>query len=111
MMTAVIVATVIVAPVVKAIIAMASWAMSAHILVEAHFGFFGVGVLVGGRNHIANPHGRLAVELGAEIVVMEPSNEGDDNLSFHDVGNRIPYLEKAFDVATEELKQLLVDAY
>ena len=31
-------------------------------------------------------------------------------LSFRDVGNRIPHLRKAFDVATEELGRLLVDA-
>ena len=57
MMTAVIVAVVIVASVVGAIIAAASWAMNALILVEAHFGFFDVDVLVGGRNHLANPCG------------------------------------------------------
>ena len=50
------------------------------------------------------------VELGAEIMVMESSNEGGDDLSFHDVGNRIPHLEKASNVATEELERLLIDA-
>ena len=110
MVSAVVIAAIAMAPVVGAIIAVASWAVSAHILVEAHFGFFGVGVLVGGRNHIANPHGRLAVELGAEIVVMESSDEGGDDLSFRDVRNRIPHLRKASDVAMEELGRLLVNA-
>ena len=41
---------------------------------------------------------------------MESSDEGDDDLSFRDVGNRIPHLRKASDVATEELRWLLVDA-
>ena len=96
--------------VIGAIVATASWAMSARILVKVYFGLFGVGVLVGGRNHLANPHGRLAVELGAEIAVMESSNEGGDDLSFHDVGNRIPHLRKVSDVAMKELRWLLVDA-
>ena len=41
---------------------------------------------------------------------MESSNEGSDDLSFRDVGNRIPHLGKALDVSTEELGWLLVDA-
>ena len=52
----------------------------------------------------------FAVELGAKLTVMESSNEGGDDLSFHDVRNRIPHLRKASDVATEELERLLVDA-
>ena len=59
--------------------------MSARILVEAHFSFFSVGVLVGGRNHLANPRWRLAIELRAEVTVMESSDEGGDDLSFCDV--------------------------
>ena len=55
MMTVVVIVSVIVAPVVGAIIVAASWAMSARILIEAHLGFLGVGVLVGGRDHLANP--------------------------------------------------------
>ena len=106
MITAVVVAAVVVASVVAAV----SWAMSARILVEAHFGFFGVDVLVGGRNHLPNPHGRLVVELGAEVAVMESSDKGGDDLSFYDVRNRISHLRKASDVATEELGWLLVDA-
>ena len=41
---------------------------------------------------------------------MESSDEGSDDLCFHDVGNIIPHLRKASDVATEELEWLLVDA-
>ena len=41
---------------------------------------------------------------------MESSDIGSDDLCFRDVGNRIPLLRKASDVATEELGQLLVDA-
>ena len=83
--------------------------MNAHILVEAHFSFFGVGVLVGGHNHITNPCGWLVVELGAKVTVMESSDKGGDDLSFRDVGNRIPHLKKASNVAAEELGWLLVD--
>ena len=110
MVTAVVIAAVAVALVVGSLVTTVSWAMNACILVEVHFGFFGIGVLVGGHNHLANPYWRLAVELGAEIVMMESSNEGSDSLRFHDVGNRIPHLGKASDVAMEELEWLLVDA-
>ena len=41
---------------------------------------------------------------------MESLDEGGDDLSFRDVGNRIPHLGKASDIATEELGRLLVDA-
>ena len=41
---------------------------------------------------------------------MKSSDEGGDNLSFHDVRNIIPHLEKASDVTTEELGWLLGDA-
>ena len=88
---------------------MASWAMTDCILIEAHFGFFGISVLVGDRNHLANPRGWLAVELGAMVAVMESSDKGGDDLSFR-VRNRIPHLRKASDVAMEELRRLLVDA-
>ena len=42
--------------------------------------------------------------------MVESSDEGDDDLSFCDVGNRVPHLEKASNVAAEELGRLLVDA-
>ena len=68
--------------------------MSARILVEAHFGLFGDGVLIGGRNHLANPLWWLAIELGVEVAVMESSDEGGDDFRFRDVGNRVLILEK-----------------
>ena len=110
MVTVVVVAAVAVASVVGTLIAVACWAVSARILVEAYFSLFGVDVLISGCNHLANPLRRLAIELGAEVAVMESSDEGGDDLSFRDVGNRIPHLRKASDVATEELGRLLVDA-
>ena len=70
MVTTVVEAAVVVASVVGAVIVTTCWAMSARILVEAHLGFLGVGVLVGGRDHLANPYGRLVVELGAKLAVM-----------------------------------------
>ena len=72
--TTVVVMAVVVASVMRSLVAASSWAMSARILIEAYFGLFGVDVLVGGRNHLANPHGRLVVELGVEVTVMESSN-------------------------------------
>ena len=105
MVTAVIVAAVIVAVVIAA-----CWVMSARILIEAHLGFLSVGVLVGGCDHLADPSGRLAVELGAKLTMEESSGEGGDDLSFCDVGNRIPHLRKVLNVATKELRWLLVDA-
>ena len=68
--------------------------MSAHILVEAYFGFFGIGILINGCNHLADSLRRLVIKLGAEVTVMESSNEGGDDLSFRDVRNSIPHLEK-----------------
>ena len=43
-------------------------------------------------------------------MVVESSDEGGDDLNFCDIGNRIPHLRKASDVAAEELGWLLVDA-
>ena len=99
MVTAVVVAAITVVSVIGSLVAAVSWAMSAHVLVEAYFGFFGFGVLVGGHNHLANPHGWLAVEPGAEIAVMESSDEGGGDLDFRDVRNRIPHLRKTSNVA------------
>jgi hypothetical protein len=42
--------------------------------------------------------------------VVKSSGEGGDDLSFRDVGNRIPHLRKASNVAAKELRRLLVDA-
>ena len=55
MVTTVVVAVVTMASFIGALIAAASWAVSARILVEANFGLFSVGVLIGGRDHLANP--------------------------------------------------------
>ena len=41
---------------------------------------------------------------------MESSDEGGDDLSFCDVGNRVPRLGKTSNVAMQELGRLLVDA-
>ena len=49
----------------------------------------GVGVLVGGCDHLTNPSGWLAVELGAKLAVMESSDDGGDDLRFRNVRNRI----------------------
>ena len=84
--------------------------MSAHILIEGNFGLFGVGILIGGHDHLANPLWWLSIEFGAEVAVMESSDTGGDDFSFRDVGNGIPYLKKMSDVATEELRWFLIDA-
>ena len=63
MVTAIVVAAVVVASVVGAVVVAACWAMSARILVKAHLGFLSVGVLVGGRDLLVDPCGRLVVEL------------------------------------------------
>ena len=109
MVTAVVIAAIIVASIVEAVIIAACSAMSARILVEAHLSFLGVGVLVGDHDHLTNPYGRLAVELGTKLAMMESLDEGSDNFSFRDIGNRIPHLRKASDVTTEELGRLLID--
>ena len=59
---------------------------------------------------LTNACGWLAVELGVKLAMVESSDEGGDDLSFHDVGNRIPHLRKASNVAAEEIGWLLVDA-
>ena len=104
MVATIVVAVVTVASFVGALVAAASWAVSARILVEANFGLFSVGVLIGGRDHLTNPLWRLAIELGAKVAVMKSLNEGSDDFYFRDVGNRISHLEKSPNVATEELR-------
>jgi len=94
MVTVVVIAAVAVAPVIGAIVTVVSWAMSACILVEAYFSLFGIGVLIGGRDHLVNPFWRLASELGAVVAVMESLDKGSDDLSFCDVRNRVPHLGK-----------------
>ena len=40
-------------------------------LIEAYFGLFGINVLIGGRDHLANPLWWLKIEFGAKVAVME----------------------------------------
>jgi hypothetical protein len=54
MVATVVVAVVIVASFIGVIIVAPSRAVSTRILVEADFGFLGVGVLIGGGDHLAN---------------------------------------------------------
>ena len=103
MVTAAVEVAVVVESVVGAVVVAVRWAMSARILVEAHLGFLGVGVLVGSSDHLTNACGRLTVEFGAKLTMVESSDEGSDDLNFRDVGNRIPHLRKASNVAVEEL--------
>jgi len=110
MVTIVIVVAVVVALVIGVVVVATRWAMSARILVVAYLGFLGVDVLVGSSDHLADACGWLAVEFGAKLAMVESSDEGGDDLSFHDVGNRVPHLGKASNVAAEELERLLVDA-
>ena len=65
MVAVVIVAAVTVASFVGVLVAAASWAVSARILVEANFGLFNISILIGGRDHLANPLWWLMVEFGA----------------------------------------------
>ena len=94
MVIAVVEAAVVVASVIGAVVVVARWVTSARILIEVHLGFLGIGVLVGSSDHLANAYGRLAVELGAKLAMVESSDEGGDDLSFRDVGNRILISEK-----------------
>ena len=104
MVTAIVIAVVVVVSVVGSLIAAASWAMSAHILIEAYFGLFGINILIGSRNHLANPLWWLVIEFGVKVAVMESLDKGGDDFCFRDVGNRIPHLRKLPNVATEELE-------
>ena len=108
--TAVVITTVVVASVVGAVVVAVRRAICARIFIETHLRFLGVGVLVGGRDHLTDACRWLAVELGLELTVVKSSNEGGDDLSFRDIRNRIPHLGKASDVAAEKLGRLLRDA-
>jgi len=110
MVPMVVVAAVTVASFVGALVAAASWAVSACILIEANFGVFSVGVLIDGHDHLAQPLWRLMIEFGAEVMVMESSDEGGDDFYFCDVGNGIPHLKKSSDVTMEELERFLINA-
>ena len=108
--TVVVVVAVVVASVIRAVILAVRWAICTRIFIEMHLRFLVVGVLVGGHDHLADACRRLTVELGPELAVVKSSDKSGDDLSFRDVGNRVPHLKKASDVATEELGWLLVDA-
>ena len=104
MVITVVVAAVTVASLIGALVAASSWAMSARVLIEAYFSFFDVGVLVGGRNHLANPHGRLAVELEAEVTVMESTDKAVMTsasvvlgIEFLILGKRLMWLRRSSD--------------
>ena len=105
MVAAVVLAAVTVASFIGALVAVASWAVSARIHVEADFGLFSVVILIGGHDHLANPLWRLTLEFGAEVTVMESSDKGGDDFCFRDVRNRIPHLGKSSDFTTEELER------
>ena len=98
-----------VALVIGAVVIAMRRAMSACILIEAHLGFLGVGVLVGSSDHLTDSCGRLAVEFGVKLAMVESSDKGGDDFSFRNVGNRVPHLRETPDVAAEELGWLLVD--
>ena len=106
MVITVVVAAVVALSVVDAVIVAVRRAISVSVFIKTHLCFLSVGVLVGGRDHLADPGRWLSVELRMEFAVMKSSDEGGDDFGFHDVGNRIPHLGKA----SEELRQLLVDA-
>ena len=108
--TSFVIAAVVVAPVVRAVVIAVRRAICARIFIETYFSFLRVSVLVGHHDHLADACRWLAVELGTELVVMKSPEKGGDDLSFRDVGDRIPHLEKASDVAAEELERLLGDA-
>ena len=69
--TTVIVAAVVVASVIGAIIVAARQPICARIFIEVHLSFLGIGVLVGGCDHLVDAYRWLAVELGTELAVMK----------------------------------------
>ena len=63
MVAMVVIAAVTMSSFIGALVAVASWAVSAHILVEANFGLFSVGVLIDGCDHLSNPLGSIQLNL------------------------------------------------
>ena len=55
MVAMVIIAAVTVALFIEVLVAAASWAMGARILIEVNFDVFSIGILIGGHDHLANP--------------------------------------------------------
>ena len=99
--TTVVETAVAVASVGGAVVILACWSLDARILIEAHLGLLGIGVLVGGCDHLADAGRWLSIELRTEFEVMKSSDEGGDDFGFRDVGNRIPHVEEASDVVAE----------
>ena len=98
---AVVVAANVMLSVVVAVVVAARRAISARIFVKTHLRFLGVGVLVGGCDHLADAGRWLSIELRTEFSVMKSSDEGGDDFGLRDVGNRIPHLGETSDVAAE----------
>jgi hypothetical protein len=98
---AVVVAAIVVLSIVVAVVVAARRAISARFFIKTHLRFLGIGVLVGNCDHLADSGRWLPVELRTEFSVMKSSDEGGDDFSFRDVGNRIPHLREVSDVATE----------
>ena len=87
--------------VVIVVVVAAKRAISARIFIKTYLRFLGVSVLVGDCDHLADAGRWLSIELRAEFTVMKSSDESGDDFGFRDVGNRIPHLREAFDVAAE----------
>ena len=99
---AIVVLSVIVAVnVVLLVVVVVRRAISARIFIKTHLCFLGAGVLVGGCDHLADAGRWLSVELRTKFTVMKSSDEGGDDFGFRNVGNRIPHLGKASNVAAE----------
>ena len=98
---AVIVAVNVVLSVVVVVVVAARRAISARVFVKTHLRFLGVGILIGGCDHLADAGGWLSIELRTEFLVMKSSDKGCDDFGFRDVGNRIPHLRETSDVAME----------
>ena len=101
METVVVIAAIVQLSVIGVVIVAARWVISAHIFIKTHLRFLGVGVLVGGCDHLADAGRWLSIELRTEFMVMKSSDEGGDDFGLRDVGNRIPHLGETSDVAAE----------
>ena len=97
----VVIAVVVAAIIVLSVVVAVRRAISARIFIKTHLRFLGVGVLVGSCDHLADSGRWLPVELRMEFSVMKSSDEGSDDFGFRDIGNRIPHLGEASDVAAE----------
>ena len=73
MVATVVIAAVTMASFVRVLVTAVSWAVSARILIEANFGLFSVGTLIGGHDHLTYPLWQLTIEFRAEVTVMESS--------------------------------------